>query len=60
MEATGCDVTHPSPGVRRPSVASLVASNDRELSKYRVEYAVQNPRAEIIEVSLALRLPILT
>ena len=52
MKVIGCDVTHPSPGVMRPSVASLVASTDRELSKYRVEYAVQNPRTEIIEVSL--------
>ena len=44
----GADVTHASPGVRRPSVASLVASYDRSAAQYSPAYSVQEPRTEII------------
>lgn len=46
---TGCDVTHPSPGVQnRPSVTSLVASIDPEATRYASFVGVQDPRTEII------------
>ncbi|KIP09095.1 hypothetical protein PHLGIDRAFT_116659 [Phlebiopsis gigantea 11061_1 CR5-6] len=46
----GCDVAHPSPGVRsRPSIASLVASADEFATRYTTEVRVQPPRQEAIE-----------
>ncbi|EJD05760.1 Piwi-domain-containing protein [Fomitiporia mediterranea MF3/22] len=45
----GLDVTHPGPGVLRPSVAALVSSYDESISKYISRCAVQGPRTEIIE-----------
>lgn len=49
IEITGCDVTHPAPGVTtRPSVASLVASIDEGATRYRVYLDAQPPRQEMI------------
>ncbi|KAI5124360.1 hypothetical protein M0805_008966 [Coniferiporia weirii] len=45
----GADVTHPGPGVLRPSVATLVSSVDRGAAKYVSSSTVQEPRLEIIE-----------
>ena len=45
----GADVTHPGPGVLRPSVAALVASIDEGAAKYVSRCAVQGPRTEIIQ-----------
>lgn len=48
-ELSGCDVTHPSPGVtNRPSVASVVSSIDAEATRYSALLSVQEPRTEII------------
>lgn len=44
----GADVGHPSPGVRKPSVASLVYSLDRDAIRYSARTALQEPRTEII------------
>ena len=49
IETTGADVTHPGPGVLRPSVAAVVASIDRSASQYVSRCDVQGPRTEIIE-----------
>ncbi|KAF8436955.1 Piwi domain-containing protein [Boletus edulis BED1] len=46
----GADVGHPAPGVLdQPSVASLVASYDRQAMKYRAYTTIQPPRMETIE-----------
>ncbi|KAJ7090241.1 argonaute-like protein [Mycena belliarum] len=45
----GADVTHPGPGVLRPSIASLVFSFDREAARYVAYTDVQPPRQEIIQ-----------
>ena len=45
----GADVSHPSPNSTLPSVASVVASWDRDLSRYTACIGVQSPRQEIIE-----------
>ncbi|KAH8117266.1 Piwi-domain-containing protein [Phellopilus nigrolimitatus] len=45
----GADVTHPGPGVLRPSVAALVSSVDESAAKYVCRCSVQEPRLEIIE-----------
>ncbi|EKM55524.1 uncharacterized protein PHACADRAFT_121053 [Phanerochaete carnosa HHB-10118-sp] len=46
----GCDVAHPSPGVTsRPSIASLVASEDEFATRYSTEVQVQPPRQESID-----------
>ncbi|KAG6379119.1 Piwi domain-containing protein [Boletus reticuloceps] len=46
----GADVGHPAPGVfDQPSVASLVASYDRQAMKYHAYTTIQPPRMETIE-----------
>ncbi|KAJ3905321.1 Piwi domain-containing protein [Lentinula edodes] len=45
----GADVSHPGPGVQKPSVASLVASHDAYASRYMAFTRVQNPRQEFIQ-----------
>lgn len=45
----GADVSHPGPGSQMPSVASLVASYDREACRYAASVKVQSSRVEIIE-----------
>ncbi|EIM90203.1 Piwi-domain-containing protein [Stereum hirsutum FP-91666 SS1] len=45
----GADVSHPGPGVQRPSIASVVASYDPFLSKYSTFVTLQMPRREVIE-----------
>ncbi|KAL5511713.1 hypothetical protein ACEPAH_4931 [Sanghuangporus vaninii] len=45
----GADVSHPGPGVMRPSVAAVVSSVDERAAKYVAKCAVQGPRTEIIE-----------
>ena len=44
----GADVGHPSPGVQKPSVASLVYNIDPNFAKYKAHTALQNPRSETI------------
>ncbi|KAF7359373.1 Argonaute-like protein [Mycena sanguinolenta] len=44
----GCDVGHPSPGLSRPSIASLVFSWDAAATRYAAYSEVQSPRQEII------------
>lgn len=44
----GADVGHPSPGVQKPSVTSLVYSHDRFVTQYAAFSALQAPRMEII------------
>ncbi|KAK7049286.1 hypothetical protein VNI00_005887 [Paramarasmius palmivorus] len=44
----GADVSHPGPGVQRPSVASLVWSYNREATRYCALTSVQDPRTEHI------------
>ena len=46
---TGADVSHPGPGVLRPSVAAVVSSVDERAARYVAKCAVQGPRTEIIE-----------
>lgn len=47
---SGCDVAHPSPGVKsRPSIASLVASVDEFATRYYTEVRVQAPRQETVD-----------
>ncbi|KAJ7615089.1 Piwi domain-containing protein, partial [Mycena polygramma] len=48
MMILGADVSHPAPGVNRPSVASLVWSHDRYGAAYCATTGVQSPRTEII------------
>lgn len=48
MTVAGADVSHPSPGVQRPSVAGLVGSVDEEASRYVSTCTAQMPRLEII------------
>ncbi|KAJ7090261.1 argonaute-like protein [Mycena belliarum] len=43
----GYDVSHPSPGVNRPSVCSLVWSHDQHGAAYCATTRVQEPRKEI-------------
>ncbi|KAK0197553.1 argonaute-like protein [Armillaria mellea] len=45
----GADVSHPGPGVLRPSVASLVWSKDLHASSYVADTRIQPPRTERIE-----------
>ncbi|KAI0065132.1 Piwi-domain-containing protein [Artomyces pyxidatus] len=46
----GADVGHPGPGVKdKPSIASLVASCDRTLTRYAAFTQLQPPRVEVIE-----------
>ncbi|KAJ7771757.1 argonaute-like protein [Mycena metata] len=45
----GADVAHPGPGTNRPSIASLVFSDDPNAAKYIAYSQVQAPRLEIIE-----------
>ncbi|TDL22764.1 Piwi-domain-containing protein [Rickenella mellea] len=44
----GADVTHPGPGLLRPSVAGLVSSIDAFAIRYAAECSVQPPRVEVI------------
>ncbi|KAF6761899.1 Piwi domain-containing protein [Ephemerocybe angulata] len=44
----GADVGHPSPGVRKPSVASLVYNIDPSALTYNALTALQDPRQEVI------------
>ncbi|KAL6300526.1 Piwi domain-containing protein [Sparassis latifolia] len=45
----GADVSHPAPGVlNRPSIASLIASMDDNVSNYTSQIHLQEPRHEII------------
>ncbi|KAJ4488451.1 Piwi domain-containing protein [Lentinula aciculospora] len=45
----GADVSHPGPGVQKPSVASLVASHDAYASRYMAFTRIQHPRQEFIQ-----------
>ncbi|KAG7452836.1 Piwi-domain-containing protein [Guyanagaster necrorhizus] len=45
----GADVSHPGPGVLRPSVASLVWSRDEYATLYAADIRIQPPRTERIE-----------
>jgi len=49
LNHAGADVSHPGPGSQMPSVASLVASYDREACRYAASVKVQSSRVEIIE-----------
>ncbi|KAK9695426.1 hypothetical protein K7432_012964 [Basidiobolus ranarum] len=45
----GADITHPGPGeVTKPSIAAVVASMDRKISRYASSVRVQAGRTEII------------
>ena len=44
----GADVGHPSPGVRRPSLASVVFSVDITFSRYQALARLQQARVEVI------------
>lgn len=46
----GIDVTHPSPGSKEtaPSVAGVVASVDRFLGQWPCDFAIQEPRKEMV------------
>lgn len=44
----GVDVGHPSPGVRKPSVASLVYNTNPTATIYNAITALQDPRTEVI------------
>ncbi|KAG6874285.1 hypothetical protein C0995_001510 [Termitomyces sp. Mi166 len=45
----GADVGHPGPGIMKPSVASLVWSQDKYATRYAALTDLQNPRVETIE-----------
>ncbi|KLO09063.1 Piwi-domain-containing protein [Schizopora paradoxa] len=47
--AIGIDVSHPGPGVQKPSVASVVGSHDKWLSQYTSCISIQTPRKEMVE-----------
>lgn len=53
----GIDVSHPGPGVQRPSVASVVVSVDKDLTHYTAATSIQEPRCEIV-VNLAAMLKV--
>lgn len=44
----GADVTHPGPGIQRPSVAGIVSSVDMHACQYTATCSVQPPRTESI------------
>ncbi|KAK7472435.1 hypothetical protein VKT23_000550 [Stygiomarasmius scandens] len=44
----GADVSHPSPGSKSPSIASLVASVDKQATRYAGLMRIQHSRMEII------------
>ncbi|KAJ2916815.1 hypothetical protein MD484_g3559, partial [Candolleomyces efflorescens] len=44
----GSDVSHPGPGVRKPSVASLVYNQDQLGIKYTAITRLQDPRVEVM------------
>ena len=44
----GADVGHAAPGVKRPSLASIVFSVDRDFSRYQALAKLQQPRLEAI------------
>ncbi|XP_065339928.1 protein argonaute-1-like [Cloeon dipterum] len=45
----GADVTHPPPGSQQePSVAAVTASFDQNMTKYSMQWRVQQPKQEII------------
>ena len=46
--ALGADVGHPSPGVERPSLASVVFSMDNTFSRYQALAKLQQARVEAI------------
>ncbi|XP_006458268.1 argonaute-like protein [Agaricus bisporus var. bisporus H97] len=45
----GADVSHPGPGSQLPSIASVVASFDRNACQYAASISVQSSRVEVIE-----------
>jgi len=45
----GIDVSHPGPGIQRPSMAALVASIDKNASQYLATTSIQHPRVEAVE-----------
>jgi eukaryotic translation initiation factor 2C len=45
----GADVTHPAPGSSEPSICSVVASTDYNVTKYNTYLRAQTHRVEIIE-----------
>ncbi|KAG6820559.1 hypothetical protein H0H93_015079 [Arthromyces matolae] len=45
----GADVSHPGPGIQKPSVASLVWSYDQYASRYVAFTDLQEPRVETIQ-----------
>ena len=49
MPCSGMDVSHPGPGVHRPSFASMVWSVDRFACQYRSAICIQHPRQEIVD-----------
>lgn len=44
----GLDVAHPAPGELKPSVASLVASTNPEITKFTSFIHLQRPHQEVI------------
>jgi len=44
----GADVSHPPPGIQRPSVVGVVSSYDRDGARYAATTEIQEPRVEII------------
>ncbi|CAA7260881.1 unnamed protein product [Cyclocybe aegerita] len=45
----GADVGHPSPGIQKPSVSSLVYSHDEHATEYAALTSIQAPRLEMIQ-----------
>ncbi|KAF8162787.1 argonaute-like protein [Crassisporium funariophilum] len=45
----GADVSHPGPGMQKPSIASLVFSHDRHAAQYMALTSIQEPREEMIQ-----------
>lgn len=48
MSRLGADVSHPAPGIQKPSVTSLVYNHDRFATKYTAITKLQDPRHEVI------------
>ena len=44
----GADVSHPAPGIRKPSVTSLVYNHDQFATQYTAVTRLQDPRLEVI------------
>ena len=44
----GADISHPPPGIQRPSVVGVVSSYDKHGARYAATTEIQEPRVEII------------